>query len=138
MLQRPASQQLPSVALMKAKSLKMRGPRHRAETRSRCVAPDGGTAKRHRRSVHREVSRPQGSRSPLRQFSPVSRRDADGHGVNVPEASIAGLDLARRHADLSGFEVVAWIQRSALELGMSLSSRESGYVKPTNGRPTDG
>ena len=44
-------------------------------------------AKRHRRSVHREVCRPQGVRSPQRQFSPVKSVEAEGDAVNVAEAS---------------------------------------------------
>jgi hypothetical protein len=44
-------------------------------------------AERHRRSVHREVCRPQRSRSPQRQFSPVKSIDAGGDAVNVAEAS---------------------------------------------------
>jgi len=58
----------------------------------------GRTAERFERSVHppthkaparhgRESCRPQGSRRPQRQFSPVIGVDADGDGVNVPEAS---------------------------------------------------
>ena len=50
-------------------------------------------AKRHMRSVHRETCRPQGSRSPQRQFSPVRSVEADDDGVNVPEVSTVSGDL---------------------------------------------
>ena len=124
---------------MIGKSLEMRGPRHRVETGSGCDRPDGRMAKHHRRSVHREVFRPQGSRSPLKQFSPVIRYgDAGGHGLNVPEANILATARGEVDESLSGFEAVAWVQRSALELGRFPEAPDGGYVYPTKGRSTDG
>ena len=124
---------------MIGKSLEMRGPRHRVGTGSGCDRPDGRMAEHHRRSVHREVSRPQGSRSPLKQFSPVIRYgDAGGHGFNVPEANISATAKGEVDESLSGFEAVAWVQRSVLELGRSQQSPSNGYVIPTKGRSTDG
>ena len=58
---------------MIGKSFKLRGPRHRGRTGSGCFASDGRMAEHHGRSIHREVCRPQGIRSPLKQFSPVNR-----------------------------------------------------------------
>ena len=124
---------------MIGKSLKERGPRDRVETGSGCDRPDGRMAKHHERSVHREVSRPQGIRSPSKQFSPVIRYgDAGGHGLNVPEANISATVRGEVDESLSGFEAVAWAQRSELELGRSPQSPSNGYVIPTNGRNTDG
>ena len=121
------------------KSLETRGPRHRVETGCGCDRPDGRMAEHHRRSVHREVSRPQGSRSPQKQFSPVIRYgDAGGHGLNVPEANISATVRGEVDESLSGFEAVAWMQRSVLELGRSRQSPSNGYVIPTKGRSTDG
>ena len=123
---------------MIGKSLKLRGPRYRVETGSGCETPDGRMAKHHRRSVHREAFRPQGIRSPSKQFSPVMRYgDAGGDGFNVPEANISMADRGEAVGSLSGFEAVAWMQRSDLELGRSLKFPNSGYVFPTNGRSTN-
>ena len=123
---------------MIGKSLKWREPRDRAETGSGCDRPEGRMAKHHQRSVHREVSRPQGIRSPSKQFSPVIRYgDAGGDGLNVPEANIPKTARGKVDGNLSGFEAVAWIQRSVLELGRSQKFPPSGYVPPTNGRSTD-
>ncbi len=119
-LQRVAKQQLPSVALMIAKSLKLSGSLQMIETGSGRFAPDGRMAKHHWRSVHREVFRPQGARSPSRQFSPVMRfGDVDDDGVNVHGSQHRGHRNGEMQANPPGFEVVAWIQRSVLELGRS-------------------
>jgi len=124
---------------MIGKSLKESGSLLKIGTGSGCETPDGRMAKHHRRSVHREVSRPQGARSPLKQFSPVIRYgDAGGHGFNVPEANIPKTVRGEVDGKLSGFEAVAWIQRSVLELGRSRKLPRRGYVIPTNGRSTDG
>jgi len=124
---------------MIGKSLKESGSLPMIGTGSGCEAPDGRMAKHHRRSVHREAFRPQGSRSPREQFSPVIRYgDAGGHGFNVPEANIPEAVRGEVTGNLSGFEAVAWMQRSVLELGRSPQSPSNGYVIPTNGRSTDG
>ena len=70
---------------MIGKSLKVSGSLLKIETGSgRRKASDGRMSKHHRRSVHREACRPQGSRSPLRQFSPVKEYgDVDDDGLNV-------------------------------------------------------
>ena len=78
--------------------------------------------KRHRRSVHREVCRPQGVRSPQRQFSPVKSVDAGGDAVNVAEASNPATVTGEGVEFLSGFEAVACMQRSDRNLGGLLVS----------------
>lgn len=70
---------------MSAKSLKRVDRAYRSEPEAVASVTDGRMAKRHERSVHREPCRPQGSCSPLRQFSPVMSVEADDDGVNVPE-----------------------------------------------------
>lgn len=90
-------------------------------------------AERHRRSVHREAYRPQGVRSPQRQFSPVMSVDADDDGVNVPEVSTASNVIGEFEAGPSGFEVVACMQRSVPELGRARRFPQ-GYARPTNRR----
>ena len=134
-LQTVAKEQLPSVALMIAKPLKMSGSLYMIETGSGCVAPDGRMAKHHRRSVHREVSRPQGTRSPLRQFSPVMRfQDVDDDGFNVHGSQHRRHRNGKMQADPSGFEVVAWIQRSGLELGRPARPPQGRTSASTEGR----
>ena len=134
-LQTVAKEQLPSVALMIAKSLKLSGSLLTIETGSRCSAPDGWMAKHHRRSVHREVSRPQGARSPQRQFSPVKRLgDVDDDGVNVRGSQYRRHRNGEMQADPSGFEAVAWIQRSGLELGRPVRPPQRRTGASTNGR----
>jgi len=92
-----------------------------------------GMAERHRRSVHREVCRPQGVRSPQRQFSPVKSVDAGDDGFNV----LRSQHGCRRHGEAapgpSGFEAVACMQRSDLELGRARRFPQ-GYACPTNRR----
>ena len=81
---------------MLAKPLKYVGRVRGPEPEAGSMLPDGRMAKQHRRSVHREVGRPQGIRSPQKQFSPVMRLGhVDGDGVTVPEASNEGLAMAR-------------------------------------------
>lgn len=100
---------------MSAKSLKLSGSLQKIETGSGREA-DGRMAKRHRRSVHREVCRPQGVHSPQRQFSLV----IDRSGRRRCER-IGSQHQNRRHGESvagpSGFEAVARRQRSVIELG---------------------
>ena len=119
---------------MIGKSLKVSGSLLKIETGSgRRKASDGRMSKHHRRSVHREACRPQGSRSPLRQFSPVKEvRDVDDDGFNVHGSQYRGHRNGEMSADPLGFEAVACKQRSVLELG-----RAYGFLR-RNGRSTKG
>lgn len=106
---------------MIGKSLKESGSLRTIETGNGCRTPDGRMAKHHRRSVHREASRPQGTRSPLKQFSPVIRYgDVDDDGFNVLGSQHRVHRKGEMQTGLPGFEAVAWMQRSELELGRSL------------------
>ena len=82
--------------------------------------------KRHGRSVHREACRPQGSRSPQRRFSPVKSVDAGDDGVNVHGSQHREARFGKRLAGPSGFEAVACMQRSVIELGRALDLPGSG------------
>lgn len=118
---------------MSAKLLKCVDRAYRSKPESIVKAMDGRIMKRHGRSVHREPSRPQGTRSPQRQFSPVRRLDADDDGVNVPEVRTVPSEKGELETGPSGFEAVACLEGSELELG-----RAHGFLKrygsPTNGR----
>ena len=118
---------------MSAKSLKRVDRADRSKPESVAQAADGRTAKRHGRSVHREPGRPQGSRSPQRQFSPVMSVEADDDGVNVPEVSTNLSANGELRKGPSGFEAVACLERSELELGRAYWFPQ-GYGRPTNGR----
>jgi hypothetical protein len=118
---------------MSAKSLKRVDRADRSNPEGVVEAADGRTAKRHERSVHREPCRPQGSRSPRRQFSPVMRVEADDDGVNVPEVSTNPSVKGEFGKGPSGFEAVACLERSELELGRARWFPQ-GYGRPTNGR----
>ena len=100
---------------------------------------DGRMAKRHARSVHRESCRPQGSRSPLRQFSPVKSVDAGDDGVNVFGSQHCSSRYGKTDASLSGFEAVACMERSELELGRPARLPARGRISQlTEGDPTGG
>ena len=118
---------------MSAKPLNCVGRAYRSEPEGVAEAADGRMAKRHGRSVHREPCRPQGSRSPQRQFSPVMSEDADDDGVNVLEISTAPDDIGESGVGPSGFEAVACMEGSELELGRAHGFPQ-GYGHPTNGR----
>ena len=90
-------------------------------------------AKRHTRSVHREACRPQGSRSPQRQFSPVRSVDAGDDGVNVSGSQHHIGRYGETDVSPSGFEAVACMQRSELELGRAYRFPQ-GYGHSTNRR----
>ena len=125
-------QKLPNVALMSAKPLEKLLPL-KAEPSSLSDWKRAGMVKRHRRSVHREACRPQGVRSPQRQFSPVKSVDAGGDAVNVAEASSRASVRGEDARLLSGFEAVACMQRSDPELGRA-NGFPQGYGRPTNRR----
>jgi len=118
---------------MSAKSLNRVDRAYRSEPEGVAEAADGRMAKRQVRSVHREPCRPQGSRSPRRQFSPVMSVDADGDGVNVPEVSTVPSVIGEFGMGPSGFEAVACMEGSGLELGRAPGSLQ-GYGHPTNWR----
>jgi hypothetical protein len=105
---------------MSAKSLKRVDRAIRSEPEGVAEAAYGRAAKRHERSVHREPGRPQGSRSPQRHFSPVISVEADDDGVNVPEVSTNPSANGELGKGPSGFEAVACLERSELELGRPL------------------
>ena len=92
-----------------------------------------GMAKRHRRSVHREACRPQGVRSPQRQFSPVMSLEAGDDGFNVRGSQHGLCRIGEAGFGPSGFEAVACMQRSDPELGRACGFPQ-GYVRPTNRR----
>lgn len=118
---------------MSAKSLKCVDRAYRSEPEGVAEAMDGRMAKRHKRSVHREPCRPQGIRSPQRQFSPVMSVDADDDGVNVPEISTVPSVKGELWMGPSGFEAVACMEGSGLELGRAHRSLKR-YGRPTNWR----
>ena len=118
---------------MSAKSLNRVDRAYRSKPEGVAQAADGRTAKRHGRSVHREPGRPQGSRSPQRQFSPVMSVEADDDGVNVLEVSTNLSANGELGKGPSGFEAVARLERSELELGRAHRFPQ-GYGRPTNGR----
>jgi hypothetical protein len=121
---------------MSAKPLKSVDRAYRSEPEAaatRIEAEDGRMVKRHVRSVHRELCRPHGIRSPQRQFSPVMSVDADDDGVNVLEISTAPSDIGELGVGPSGFEDVACMERSELELGRAHGFPQ-GYAHPTNWR----
>ena len=97
-------------------------------------------AKRHARSVHREGRRPQGSRSPLKQFNPVrSVLDADGDGVNVTGSQHRRDRDGEIPSGPSGFEAVACDQRSDHEPGRPARLPARGRTSQlTEGGPTGG
>ena len=97
--------------------------------------PSGGRmAKRHVRSVHREACRPQGIRSPQRQFSPVRiSLTAGDDGFSVHGSQHRTGRYGKTGAGLPGFEAVACMERSEFELGRAHGFPQ-GYVHPTNGR----
>lgn len=111
---------------MSAKPLKVQ---ESLEAQPRGDRPDGGRAwmvKRHGRSVHREARRPQGSCSPQKQFSPVKSVDADDDGVNVSGSQHPTGRHGETGGSPSGFEAVACVQRSVIELGRALDLPGSG------------
>jgi len=59
--------------------------------------------------------------------------EAGGDSVNVLEASIPKTGKGEVDGSLSGFEAVAWIQRSVLELGRSQGSRTAGMCNQLKG-----
>jgi hypothetical protein len=118
---------------MSAKPLNCVDRAYRSKPEGVAQAADGRMVKRHGRSVHREPCRPQGIRSPQRRFSPVTSGDADDDGVNVPEISIIPSVRGEFGMGPSGFEVVACMEGSGLELGRAHRSPR-GYGHPTNGR----
>ena len=118
---------------MPTKSLKGVDRSIKIETGNGSETICGRMAERHVRSVHREACRPQGNRSPQRQFSPVKSVDAGDDGVNVLEVNTASSVIGEFEAGPSGFEAVACMQRSDLELGRARRF-PPGYVHPTNGR----
>ena len=118
---------------MSAKSLNRVDRAYRSEPEAVVGLTDGRMAKRHGRSVHRERCRPQGSRSPQRHFSPVMSVEADDDGVNVLEVSTNPSANGELVKGPSGFEAVACLERSELELGRAYWFPQ-GYGRPTNGR----
>lgn len=118
---------------MSGKSLKCVDRAYRSIPEGVAEARTGRMAKRHERSVHREARRPQGIRSSQRQFRPVKSVDADDDGVNVPEVGTALNVNGEFIVGPSGFEAVACVQRSELELGRAYGFPQ-GYGYPTNGR----
>ncbi len=118
---------------MSAKSLNRVDRAYRSEPEAVAQAADGRMAKRHGRSVHREPCRPQGVRSPRRQFSPVMSVDADDDGVNVPEINTVPSVNGELGIGPSGFEAVACMEGSELELGRAHGFLKR-YVRPTNWR----
>lgn len=89
--------------------------------------------KRHVRSVHRETYRRQGSRSPQRQFGPVIRSDADDDGVTMHGSQHDNRRFGEPVMGPSGFEAVACMERSELELGRAYGFPQ-GYEHPTKRR----
>lgn len=118
---------------MSAKPLNRADRAYRSLPESGAKATRRRLAERHVQSVHRESCRPQGSRSPRRQFSPVKRIIADDDGVNVPEISTVSDVKGESGMGPSGFEVVARMKGSVLELGRAPGSLQ-GYGHPTNWR----
>lgn len=118
---------------MSAKSLNRVDRAYRSEPEGVAKTADGRMVKRHVRSVHREPCRPQGSRSPQRQFSPVMSVEADDDGVNVPEISTVPSVKGEFGMGPSGFEAVACMEGSGLELGRARRFPR-GYGHPTNWR----
>jgi len=59
--------------------------------------------------------------------------DADDDGVNVPEISTVQSAIGELWMGPSGFEAVACMKGSGLELGRAHGSLQ-GYGHPTNGR----
>ena len=102
-------QKLPSVACMSAKPLNCVDRAYRSKPEGVATAAGGRMVKSRqgRESVHREACRPQGIRSPQRQFSPVKSVDAGGDAVNVAEASNPATVTGEGVEFLSGFEAVA-------------------------------
>ena len=105
---------------MSAKPLNRVDRAYRSKPEGAAKARAGRMVKRHGRSVHREPYRPQGTRTPRRQFSPVMSVDADDDGVNVPEISTVLSVIGELAMGPSGFEAVACMEGSGLELGRPL------------------
>ena len=118
---------------MPAKPLKRVDRSIKIVTGNRPQRLGGWMVKRHGRSVHRVPCRPQGSRSPLRQFSPVIGLEADDDGVNVRGSQYHSKRLGELVGGPSGFEAVACMERDVLELGRALLFPK-GYAPPTNRR----
>lgn len=59
--------------------------------------------------------------------------EADDDGVNVPEVRTISSVTGEFEMGPSGFEAVACMERSALELGRAQGFPQ-GYEHPTNGR----
>ena len=63
------------------------------------------------------------------------RYNADDDGVNVPEVSTISSVIGEFETGPSGFEAVACMERSELELGRAREFPQ-GYGHPTKGRMT--
>ena len=123
---------------MSAKSLNRVDHAYRSKPETVAFAACGRMAKRHMRSVHREACRPQGVRSPQRQFSPVKSVEAGDDGVNVSGSQYRAGRSGETGESLPGFEVVACMQRSVLELGRPARLPDSGRLDQLTGDPPDG
>jgi hypothetical protein len=108
-------------------------PPLQAEPMSLSGRKRAGMVEQHRRSVHREACRPQGVRSPQRQFSPVKSVEAGDDGFNVLGSQHGHCCNGKAVFGPSGFEAVACMQRSGLELGRA-NRFPQGYAYPTNRR----
>ena len=121
---------------MSAKSLKRSGSL--LNDRNRKPVVGGRVAERHTRSVHREACRPQGVRSPLRQFSLVRSEVTGDDGFNVRGSQHCTDRKGEICAGLPGFEVVACMQRSVIELGRPVRLLDRGRLGQLNGDPSNG
>jgi len=102
---------------MSAKPLNCVDRAYRSKPEAVANATGGRMAERHVRSVHRESCRPQGIRSPLRQFSPVKRCRCGRRRCERTGSQHRLGRYGEAGAGPSGFEAVACMKRSELELG---------------------
>jgi hypothetical protein len=122
---------------MSAKPLKGVDRSTKIETGNKTEPDCGRMVKRHVRSVHRERCRPQGIRSPLRQFSPVMSVDADDDGVNVPKVSTALSAMVSLEGVRRGSKPWHVWKEANLNSGEPIGSREGKHVQLTGGRADD-
>ena len=105
-----------------------------------------GMVKRHRRSVHREACRPQGIRSPQRQFSPVKSVDAGDDGFNVLRSqhgcrrygeAVSGPSGFGRELSRTGSKPWHVCREATRNLGEPAASRKGMRAQPTGGRANE-
>jgi hypothetical protein len=122
---------------MSAKPLNCVDRAYRSKPEGVATAAGGRMVKRHMRSVHREACRPQGSRSPQRQFSPVRRSDTGDDGVNVLEVNTARIAMVRSGRPVGVRSRGMHAVEANLNSGEPIGSRKGMGIQLTGGCAND-